>query len=268
MSGHDSQLGTALHDLRERTKELNCIYQVNDLLSSPDRPLAEVLEGIVALLPPAWQYPEECQAQIVYEDLLARTPGFEPTAWVQAAGIAVEGKTLGRIEVSYRHEMPAADEGPFLKEERKLLETLARRIASHVMHRRLRVALPGLAAAAPAGKRAESRVVLDFLRDTDPALLRKISRRLINHLSWSGVSEAKLLLDRGAARPSGDSELTEGNRPLGRALPTPAGDLTAEAVSLARHAKGGPRLAHPPLLLRKPRFHQGRQGLYRRRRLL
>ena len=235
MSGESGQLGTVLHDLRERTKELNCIYQANDLLSSPDRPLAEVLQGIVGLLPPAWQYPDECQAQIVYEDLTLRTPGFAPTAWVQAAGIVVEGKTVGRVEVSYRREMPAADEGPFLKEERKLIETLARRIASHVMHRRLRVALPGLAAAPPHGEAAESKVVLDFLRDTDPVLLRKISRRLINHLSWSGVSEAKRLLDRGVARPSGDSELSEGNRPLGRALPTPASDLTAEAVSLARH---------------------------------
>ena len=233
MKGEDNQLGAVLHDLRERTKELNCIYQANDLLSSPERPLAEVLQGIVGLLPPAWQYPEECQAQILYEDLLLRTPDFEPTTCVQAASIVVEGKTVGRIEVSYRREMPAADEGPFLKDERKLIETLAQRIASHVMHRRLRVALPGLAAAAPP-ETAESKVVLDFLRDTDPVLLRKISRRLINHLSWSGVSEAKRLLDRGDPRPSGDSELSEGNRPLWRALSTPASDLTTEAVSLAR----------------------------------
>ena len=40
-------------------------------------------------------------------------------------------------------------------------------------------------------------MVLGFLRDTDPALLKRISRKLINHLSWSGVLEAKELLQRG-----------------------------------------------------------------------
>ena len=36
--------------------------------------------------------------------------------------------------------------------------------------------------------------MLEFLRETDPALLKRISRKLINHLSWSGVQEAKELL--------------------------------------------------------------------------
>jgi hypothetical protein len=91
MSGHDSQLGTALHDLRERTKELNCIYQVNDLLSSAERPLDEVLQGIVGLLPPAWQYPEECQAQIVYR-ICASHAGLPNPPPGQPPASAVEGR--------------------------------------------------------------------------------------------------------------------------------------------------------------------------------
>ena len=34
-------------------------------------------------------------------------------------------------------------------------------------------------------------MVLEFLRDTDPALLKRISRKLINHLSWSGVERQR-----------------------------------------------------------------------------
>ena len=40
----------------------------------------------------------------------------------------------------YRQEMPNSDEGPFLKEERKLIETVAERIASSYIQRRLKAA--------------------------------------------------------------------------------------------------------------------------------
>ena len=106
----------------------------------------------------------------------------------------MQGETLGTVEVSYRREMPRSDEGPFLKEERKLIGTIAERIASAVTQRRLRAAFEGWAAADAVSAQGEWRVVLEFLRETDPALLKRISRKLINHLSWSGVEEAKELL--------------------------------------------------------------------------
>ena len=59
----------------------------------------------------------------------------------------MQGETVGTVEVSYRQEMPRSDEGPFLKEERKLIETIAERIASAVTQRRLRAAFEGWAAA-------------------------------------------------------------------------------------------------------------------------
>ena len=94
--------------------------------------------------------------------------------------------------------MPRSDEGPFLKEERKLIETIADRIAGHIMQRRLKSAFDGLMAAADGSvaKRNDWRFVLEFLRDTDPVLLQLISRKLINHLSWKGFSDAKDLLQR------------------------------------------------------------------------
>ena len=95
--------------------------------------------------------------------------------------------------------MPRSDEGPFLKEERKLIGTIAERIASAVTQRRLRAAFEGWAAADRVSAQGDWRVVLEFLRETDPALLKRISRKLINHLSWSGVEEAKELLRSGGA---------------------------------------------------------------------
>src|ERR1017187_5127420 len=132
--------------------------------------------------------------------------------------------------------MPRSDEGPFLKEERKLIETIAERIASTVTQRRLRTAFEGWAAAdSAATAQSEWRVVLEFLRDTDPALLKRISRKLINHLSWSGVQEAKELLRRGGAILAVEpGSSADENRPLPQDAPGRSADLTAQALRIAR----------------------------------
>ena len=235
MRPEDTQFGTMLHALQERAKELNCLYQVGELLSRMDRPLEDVLHGIIEVLPSGWQYPHDCQARIVFENLLVQPPDFKTTPWVQKASIVVQGEPVGAVEVSYRQEMPRSDEGPFLKEERRLIETVAERIASAVTQRRLKAAFEGWATAgAAATEKGEWRVVLEFLRDTDPALLKRISRRLINHLSWSGVQEAKELLQRGGATfPAVEGPSTDQNRPLPQDALDSSANLTTQAFRIA-----------------------------------
>ncbi|HVP54607.1 MAG TPA: PEP/pyruvate-binding domain-containing protein [Candidatus Eisenbacteria bacterium] len=233
MNRDEAQVPTILRELQERAKELNCLYRVDELLNQSDVPLEQVFRGIVEILPPGWQYPHDCQARISYEKRVIESSHFRPTEWVQSAGIVVQGEVVGTVEVSYREQMPRADEGPFLKEERKLIETIADRIAGHILQRRLKTAFAGLSAAASGHTPAkgEWNVVLEFLRDTDPVLLQRIARKLVNHLSWSGVAEAKELLQRGglAGAVGADDE----NQPIRREPPLRSVDLTAEACRLA-----------------------------------
>ncbi len=161
---------------------------------------------------------------------------FHPSTWIQSADLVVQGEILGRVEVSYRAQMPRSDEGPFLKEERKLIQTIADRIAGHVMQRRLKAAFAGLTAAdnGDVSAKGEWRIVLEFLRDTDPILLQRISRKLVNHLSWNGVTEAKELLQReGVATAIGAAASGGENQPI-RSEPSPrSADLTTEAFRIA-----------------------------------
>ena len=46
------------HQLGERSKELDCLYGITKLLAKPGISLQEIFQGIVELLPPAFQYPE------------------------------------------------------------------------------------------------------------------------------------------------------------------------------------------------------------------
>jgi pyruvate,water dikinase len=223
-----------LHALQERAKELNCLYQVGELLSQTERPLHEIFRGIVEVLPPGWQYPHDCQAKITFDNRTIQSPDYRPSPWIQKADIVVQGEILGTVEVSYRNDVPRSDEGPFLKEERKLIDTIAERIASAITQRRLKAAFKTWTAAdsSPLNE-GEWRVVLEFLRDTDPALLRRISRKLINYLSWSGIAEAKELLQRPSSMSSAQHGISiDDNRPL-PAENTNRADVVSEAFQIA-----------------------------------
>ena len=236
MNREEAQVASILHELQERAKELNCLYRVDELLSRSDLQLEEILRGIVEILPPGWQYPHACQARVVLEDKAIESVNFQPTECVQSAAIVVHGERVGSVEVSYRQLMPHSDEGPFLKEERKLINTVADRVADYVMQRRLKAAFTSLSAAADGHvpPRGEWGIVIDFLRDTDPVLLQRISRKLINHLAWNGITEAKQLLQRsGVARAIDAGDAGGENRPIPRDGSAAFKDLTAEAFRIA-----------------------------------
>ena len=80
---------------------------------------------MVNLLPAGWQYPEIACARIIFEGKEYKTDNFKETAWKQASEIIVHDKNIGAVEVFYLEERPIIAEGPFLKEERDLINTIA-----------------------------------------------------------------------------------------------------------------------------------------------
>ncbi len=114
--------------LRERVKELDCLYGISQLIEAHESALDRILQGLAELLPPSWQYPEVAAARISFEEESYASPGFRETPWVQGSTIRVAGEPRGRIEVCYLEAMPALDEGPFLREERLLIDAVAERI--------------------------------------------------------------------------------------------------------------------------------------------
>ena len=121
-----------MRELRERVKELNCLYGISKLIERADLSLPEILQGVVELIPSAWQYPEIVCARIVLEEQTYQTTGFRETIWKQSRDIQVHGEPEGRIEVYYLEERPEKEEGPFLVEERNLLNAIAERLGRDV----------------------------------------------------------------------------------------------------------------------------------------
>ena len=133
----ESVLRQRTHDLGERVKELDCLYGISHLVERPGISLEEILQGTVDLIPPSWQYPEVTAARVTLDGKEFRTQDFgETVAWRQAAEIMVHGQPRGSIEVCYLEERPESDEGPFLKEERSLLDAIAERLGRITEHKR------------------------------------------------------------------------------------------------------------------------------------
>jgi PAS domain S-box-containing protein len=129
------------HQLGERVKELNCLFGISQLVGTPGISLDEILQGTVDLIPPAWQYPEITCARITLEDQEFKTDNFQETPWRQAQDIKVRGDPAGSVEVIFLQEMPTIDEGPFLKEERSLVNAIAARLGRIVERMRAEEAL-------------------------------------------------------------------------------------------------------------------------------
>lgn len=124
------------HDLLERIKELNCLYGISRLAQHREQPLDELLAGIADLIRASWQYPDISCASIRLGDTRHNSGNFVRTRWCQSSPIVIDAAECGAVEVCYLEERPDSDEGPFLREERSLIDAVADQIGRIVAQRR------------------------------------------------------------------------------------------------------------------------------------
>ncbi len=129
------------NNLAERVKELNCLYSISRLTDKSELTVEELIQGIVNIIPPAWQYPVVTCARITMEAHEFKTENFKETVWKQAADLLVYGNRIGTVEVCYLEEKQDYDEGPFLKEERSLLNAIAERLGRIIERKKAEVLL-------------------------------------------------------------------------------------------------------------------------------
>lgn len=121
--------------LVERTKELGCIYNISRVIEEYGDDIQKVLKTVVDILPGSWQYPDAACARIRARGKAYGTKSFKETNWRQSQDIVVTDEVVGEIEVFYREKKPTSSEGPFLKEERDLIDEIALRLGWYLRHR-------------------------------------------------------------------------------------------------------------------------------------
>jgi signal transduction histidine kinase len=112
-------------EMKRLVHQVVCFRNVSKLLSESEKETDEVLNTLVHLLPEGWQYPGDTCVRILLRDHTIQTFNFQETNWMQRAEIWTRDKKFGFLDVFYLEKKPEAQEGPFLSDERILIDTVA-----------------------------------------------------------------------------------------------------------------------------------------------
>jgi len=121
----EDKLKETEHDLMERVKELTCLYGISDLAENPDISTGELIQGVLGLIPPAWQFPEITCARITLNNIEYKTENFKITEWKLSSRVNISKKVM-EIEVYY------LEDKPFLEEERSLIKDIGNRLKGDI----------------------------------------------------------------------------------------------------------------------------------------
>ena len=182
-----------LQELREREKELHCIYEIDEILNQQGLAIEDLLTQVLRAIPSGWQYPDICHAKITYDEKEYCSQEWIESSWVLKADIIIQEEKRGSLCVSYSKERPTEDQGPFLKQEQDLIRTIARHISRSLQHRHLKDLFDRNKSSG--NNNDEWITILELLRNTDSPLLARLSRKMTNFLFLGGSEEAKELLE-------------------------------------------------------------------------
>jgi len=118
------KLECLLHDREERLKELQCIYSVTKA-SKFHTNFDDYFREVTSIIQYGWQYPAITRGKITFKGKEYVSEPFKETKWKQSSDIIVDNRPVGSIEIYYLEECPKSDEGPFMTEERNLLNNVA-----------------------------------------------------------------------------------------------------------------------------------------------
>jgi len=134
--GVEEEREKLVYDMGKRIKELRCIYGVTNSIQQRET-LQEIFQDVVKFIPGGWQYPEVTRAKVRFDGEEYVSEPFEGTEWKQTSDIVVGGKHRGSVEVYYLEERRALVEGPFLKEERDLINGITRTLSQAIERRQI-----------------------------------------------------------------------------------------------------------------------------------
>ncbi|MCX7944208.1 MAG: ATP-binding protein [Deltaproteobacteria bacterium] len=128
----------AQFNLRERIKELTCLYNVNKILQNKQYSFDEILQNIADILPSAFLLPQYSSARIVLNSKEYKSKGYKESKINVKRPINIWGEERGFIEICYFFDKnPITTDIVFLKEEISLIENISLEIAKFAEQQQL-----------------------------------------------------------------------------------------------------------------------------------
>lgn len=122
------------NELRQRVKEQTCLYDALKLLDSAGK-IETVFQKLVEIIKGGWQFPDIANVRVFYKGQEYKATPFRESPWKQTADIVVSNEKVGEIQIYYTEERATLDEGPFLIEERQLIDALAENLSSFILRK-------------------------------------------------------------------------------------------------------------------------------------
>jgi hypothetical protein len=123
------KLAQISNNLRERIKELNCLYGISSRRESNDFSLDVLLQEMLNFIPPACQHPEITCARIIFDSYDFKTKNFSHTNWKQTFNITVNNRQIGTLEVYRLEKKLDPEKGLFSEEEKRLIGAVTESIS-------------------------------------------------------------------------------------------------------------------------------------------
>lgn len=120
-----SEMRSTDFQLKERVKELKCLYELSRIALDDEHDLKSILSRTIAILPPAMQYPEYAEARITLGKGVYHTANFSKSIYMLSSPMTLGAKAKGKVEIGYRKKGGGVKGNPFLPEERNLIKTVA-----------------------------------------------------------------------------------------------------------------------------------------------
>jgi len=130
----DSQkaLNKTLLNLKERMKELNCLYNLSEIITQHDQTIVDIMTRAVNLVPSAFQHPESTCACIQIKNNTYQTDNYKKTDEQLENKIVANGKPIGIVIVGCLKGNHQLGSDPFLIEEKVLVNAMAERLGKTV----------------------------------------------------------------------------------------------------------------------------------------
>jgi PAS domain S-box-containing protein len=137
----EQQLRRQTRNLDKRVRELNGIYAISKAMEKQGVSIQSVLELTMKYLPGCWQYPDIAAARIQFREETFQSVNWTETQWTQKSAIIIDEEPLGELTIGYLQERPQMDEGPFLKEERDLIDAITSRLVKFFKRKQIEAEL-------------------------------------------------------------------------------------------------------------------------------
>ncbi|QEE16628.1 PAS domain S-box protein [Promethearchaeum syntrophicum] len=126
----ENKLRTSENKQKDQINQLNCLFGISHLLSTPDISIRETLQNVLNLIPPTFKFPNLINVKITFNGIEYKLNNILDTTWKISRKEFVNDKIL-LIEIFYQDNLP------FLKEEENLIKKIGELLKIGLLRREI-----------------------------------------------------------------------------------------------------------------------------------